>query len=91
MASPVVAGIVALMFAEAAARGVNLSIDQTIQILIGSARRNPPGGAAWNARYGNGRVSAAKAIQGVIATATGGGTATGAKKASNARGSKKKK
>lgn len=92
MASPAVAGIVALMFAEAAARGVSLSIDQTIQILTGSARRNPPGGTAWNDRYGQGRVSAAKGIQAVISMATGGGggTATAAKKAPKAGNSKKK-
>ena len=67
MASPAIAGIVALVFDEAVARGLNLSIDQTIQILTSSARRNPPAGAAWNDRYGHGRVSAAKAVKTIIA------------------------
>lgn len=67
MASPAVAGIVALVFDEAVARGLNLSIDQTIQILTSSARRNPPAGVAWNDRYGHGRVSAAKAVETTIA------------------------
>ena len=86
MAAPGVAGIVALVFEEAVARGINLSIDQTIQILTDSARRNPPGGAAWNDRYGHGRISAAKAIKAVIDMSAGGGggagAATTAKKAS---------
>jgi hypothetical protein len=75
MASPGVAGIVALVFEEAFARGLNLSIDQTIQILTDAARRNPPGGTAWNDRYGYGRISAAKAIQAVIDMSAGGGGA----------------
>ncbi len=75
MASPGVAGIVALVFAEAAARGISLTIDQTIQIITDSARRNPPGGSAWNDRYGYGRISAAKAIQAVINMGTNGGNA----------------
>lgn len=75
MASPGVAGIVALVFEEAVARGLNLSIDQTIQILTDSARRNPPAGAAWNDRYGHGRVSAAKAVKAVIDMSAGGGAA----------------
>lgn len=83
MASPGVAGIVALMFAEAAARGVYLTIDQTIQIIIGTARRSPPGGTAWHDRYGHGRISAAKAVKAVIDLstdrATTGASATSAK------------
>ncbi|MGL5096128.1 MAG: S8 family serine peptidase [Planctomycetia bacterium] len=76
MASPCVAGIIALMFAEAAARGVKLTIEQTIQIITGTARRNPPGGTAWHDRYGHGRISAAKAVKAVIDM--GGGTTSGA-------------
>ena len=78
MAAPGVAGIIALVFEEAVARGVNLSIDQMIQILTDSARRNPPGGTAWNDRYGHGRISAAKAIKAVIDMAAGGGGGAGA-------------
>lgn len=72
MASPCVAGIIALMFAEAAARGVNLTIDQTIQIITNTARRNPPGGSLWHDRYGHGRISAAKAVKAVIDLSSGG-------------------
>jgi hypothetical protein len=78
MASPAVTGIVALVFEEAAAQGINLTIDQTIKIITDSARRNPPGGVAWNDRYGFGRVSAVRAIQAVIAMGTGGGGGGGA-------------
>lgn len=83
MAAPVVAGIVALMFEEAAARGLKLTIDQTIQILTDTARRGPPGGTAWNDRYGHGRVSAARAVQAVIDLDTG-GTGTAAARRSTA-------
>ena len=93
MAAPGVAGIIALVFEEAVARGINLSIDQTIQILTDSARRNPPGGAAWNNRYGHGRISAAKAIEAVINMSAGrsgrAATAATAKKASKRRKPKK--
>jgi subtilisin family serine protease len=85
MASPGVAGIVALVFEEAVARGLNLSIDQTIQILTDSARRNPPAGAAWNDRYGHGRVSAAKAVKAVIDMSAGGGAGTKTRGAGTAK------
>ncbi len=92
MAAPAVAGIIALVFEEAVARGINLSIDQTIQILTDTARRNPPGGTAWNDRYGYGRISAAKAIQAVIDMSAAGGGGAGAaataKKASKSRKAK---
>jgi subtilisin family serine protease len=72
MASPAVAGLIALVFAEARARNLDLSIDQTRAIVIGCARRTPPPGAAWHDRYGHGRVSAAAALQAVIASPAGG-------------------
>lgn len=82
MASPGVAGIVALVFEEAAARGLNLTIDQTRALITDSARRNPPAGAAWHDRYGAGRISATGAIQAVIqlggAGPGGGGSVSGA-------------
>ncbi len=86
MAAPGVAGVVALVFEEAVAQGLKLSIDQTIQILTNSTRRNPPGGTAWNDRYGYGRISAAKAIQAVMSMgAAGGGAGTAAATAANSR------
>ena len=73
MAAPAVAGLIALVFAEAKQRGLNLSIDQTRKIVIDCARRTPPAGSAWHDRYGHGRVSAAAAVQAVISLAGGKG------------------
>lgn len=72
MAAPAVAGLIALMLAEARARGINLIIDQIRDMLITTARRNPPPGNAWHDRYGHGRVSAIAAVQEVIDLAPGG-------------------
>lgn len=88
MASPCVAGIVALMFEEAVARGLKLSIDQTIQILTTSARRSPPGGSQWNNRYGHGRISAARAVQAVIDMSAGTGAGSSDKRARTANTAK---
>lgn len=62
MASPAVAGIVALLFAEAAARGVSLKVDDVRNSLMSSARRLPPPGTGWHDRYGRGRASARDSI-----------------------------
>ena len=75
MASPGVAGIVALMLGEARSRGASLSAADIRDIVIGSARRGPPAGAAWNDRYGAGRIGATAAVNAVIAR-TGGAPAT---------------
>ena len=66
MAAPAVAGVCALVYAEAQSRGVDLSIDQLRTILESACRRNPPFGSDWDDRYGNGRLSAERAIQAVI-------------------------
>jgi hypothetical protein len=71
MAAPAVAGIVALMLAEARNRGLQLDIDQIRDILISTARRGPPAGAAWDDRYGAGRVDAAAAVGRVAAMGAG--------------------
>jgi subtilisin family serine protease len=63
MASPHVAGLIALLF-EAAPNP--LSIDETREVLAQAARSNPPL-AAPDARYGKGRVSAKASLQRVIA------------------------
>jgi subtilisin family serine protease len=73
MAAPATAGLVALVLAEARARGLNLTIDQTRKVVIDAARRNPPPGTKWHERYGIGRVSATAAVQAVIQMAAGGG------------------
>lgn len=65
MASPAVTGVIALVLAEAHAKGLKLTIDQIRDILAQTTRRNPPAGTGWNDRYGLGRVDASKAIQAV--------------------------
>jgi len=69
MAAPAVAGLVALVLAEARARSLNLTIAETRDIVTSAARRNPPHGMDWHDRYGVGRVSASAAVQAVIALA----------------------
>ncbi|HEV7913644.1 MAG TPA: S8 family serine peptidase [Albitalea sp.] len=68
MASPAVAGLVALVLAEAHARGKPLSSAQIRDVLIKSARLKPPA-AAWDARLGFGRISGKGAIAWLIADA----------------------
>ncbi len=64
MAAPAVAGVVALMLAEAKAKGLSLSIDQIRDILTKTARKNPPDPIEfWQPRYGNGRVDASAAVK----------------------------
>jgi len=58
MASPAVAGCIALLLAEAGASGRRLGVDEIRDIVIGSARSDPPPGPDWHDRYGAGRVSA---------------------------------
>lgn len=69
MAAPAVTGVLALMLAEARARGLSLTATQIRDILINSVRRNPPPGNAWDSRFGHGRVSASAAVAEVIALA----------------------
>ena len=62
MASPAVAGIVALILAEALGRGRDLVIAEIRNILAKSVNASPPSGSGWDPRYGLGRVDAAKAL-----------------------------
>jgi subtilisin family serine protease len=62
MAAPAVAGVVALLLAEARAAGQDLSASTIRDMLIATARLNPPDPAGWHPQYGNGRVSASGAI-----------------------------
>ena len=73
MASPAVTGIVALMLAEATARGLSLTIAQIRELLTDQARRTPPPAGQWHDRFGHGRVSAVGSVQAVIDLATGAG------------------
>lgn len=73
MAAPVVTGVVALMLAQATSRGIPLSAKDIRDILIRTARKDPPtvGGewdpdfGFWHPRYGFGRVSATGAVAAV--------------------------
>ena len=65
MATPAVAGLVALVLAEARARGVDLDAVTLRRIVVESARSDPPGPGGWDPRYGHGRVGAAEALRAV--------------------------
>jgi subtilisin family serine protease len=73
MSAPAVAGVVGLMLAEAKSRRVSLLADDIRDILIRTARKEPPtvGGhwdpeyGFWHPRYGFGRVSATGAVAAV--------------------------
>lgn len=79
MSAPAVAGVVALMLAEAQSRGVTLPVDKVREILIRTARKDPPsvGGdwdidhGFWHPRYGFGRVSATAAVAAVTSMKRG--------------------
>jgi len=68
MAAPAVAGVVALMLAEAKAKGVALSIEKIRNILQIASRQNPPDPTDnWHPRYGIGRIDANVAVNQVQA------------------------
>jgi subtilisin family serine protease len=63
MAAPAVAGVIALILAEAKAKGLNLTIDEIRDILTKTARPTPPEHTeGWHPRYGYGRVDAAACV-----------------------------
>jgi subtilisin family serine protease len=64
MAAPVVAGVVALMLAEAEALGMKLPVSTIRNLLQITARKNPPD-SVWDERYGWGRVDAKAAVEAV--------------------------
>ena len=66
MAAPAVAGVIALMLAEARARDGELSAGIIREVLQLAARSDPPQGDGWNDRYGVGRIDANAAVQAVI-------------------------
>jgi Subtilase family len=70
MASPAVAGLLALVYAEAKQHHLRLDIASVCKILIDSAR--PIDGVAWDSRLGKGRVDAHAAIQKVNSLAAQG-------------------
>lgn len=71
MAAPAVTGAIALMLAEAKARKRSLTIDQIREAAATTARRDPPPGSGWDARYGSGRISANGLVARVMGVAPG--------------------
>ncbi|HWO00988.1 MAG TPA: S8 family serine peptidase [Blastocatellia bacterium] len=71
MSAASVTGVVALMMAEAMARKISLNIDTIREILIETARTDPPvfgngdKNKTWDPHYGHGRVSAEQAVAAV--------------------------
>ncbi len=66
MAAPAVAGVVALILAEARAKGLKLSIDEIRDLLIRTARKTPPNHTdEWHPQYGHGRVDASACVASV--------------------------
>ncbi|QBR92915.1 S8 family serine peptidase [Nocardioides euryhalodurans] len=63
MASPAVAGCVAVLLAEAARRQRQLDVDEIRSIVAASCRPDPPVAGAWDDRYGAGRVSLAAMVK----------------------------
>ncbi|THU40449.1 peptidase S8 [Niastella caeni] len=55
MAAPAVTGCIALLYAAAAAAGKKLTIDELRTIITKKGRLNPPD-AAWDSRFGYGRI-----------------------------------
>jgi hypothetical protein len=66
MAAPATTGVVALVLAEAKARGISLSIDGIRSAVAESGRHDPPPGTGWEAQYGQGRIDASAAIVAVV-------------------------
>ncbi|MFV1964088.1 MAG: S8 family serine peptidase [Pirellulaceae bacterium] len=92
MAAPAAAGIIALMLAEAKARGIELSSEQIRKIVLDSARRTPPSGSDWHPRYGHGRFSAAAAVEAIMKLdETAETSAPGKKSPTGSRGKKRAK
>ncbi len=94
MASPAVTGTVALVLAQALAKGKSLSISEIRSIMIKTARKNPPATSpAWDPRFGFGRISALAAVNQVTASAVpppGTGSASAAAPRAKQQASKKK-
>ena len=65
MAAPAITGVVALVLAEAHARGIALDAASLRRILTESARSDPPPAGEWDDRYGHGRIDAAEALRAV--------------------------
>lgn len=68
MAAPAVAGIIALLFAEARRGNSNVSSAQLRSMLLACGSRNPPQSPPkWDSRYGFGRIAADSLIKALTA------------------------
>jgi subtilisin family serine protease len=63
MAAPAVVGVVAVLLAEAAARGLTLDAESIRRLVTETARDNPPAPGEWDPRYGYGRIDAAGVLR----------------------------
>ena len=71
MAAPAVAGALALLLAEAAARSIDLTAQQSRDLLLGTARSSQ-GQPGWDPRWGAGRLDVAAGLAALKATAVAG-------------------
>ncbi len=83
MASPCVTGLVALLLQESQQ---SLTAEQIRQVLIDTARRNPPTGNGWHPRYGHGRIDAKSAVAALVAPLAGARQAASVEYLSNGEG-----
>ncbi len=67
MASPAVAGCVAVLLAEAARAQRQLSIDEIRDFVVQSCRSDPPAAGQWDEQYGVGRISLAAMLAALAA------------------------
>jgi subtilisin family serine protease len=72
LAAAAVAGTVALMLSEAREQGIKLNADQIRDILIRTARKNPPNEIGWDPGFGYGRICATGAVADVGLVLEGG-------------------
>ncbi len=84
MAAPCVAGLVALILAQARSQNRSLTIAEIRQAVTTTARRAPPEGLGWDPRYGFGRVSARSAVSSMALNARGPVARTGRGRAAGA-------
>jgi subtilisin family serine protease len=73
MAAPHVSGLIALLMQ---ATPQALTTDQIRSAVLDFARRDPPNGTEWQARYGSGRINAAASVRSVVGFSPAGVTAS---------------
>jgi len=71
MAAPAVTGTIALVLGEAKKRRRSLESREIRELVVMAARKEPPAGAAWDPRFGNGRISTSDAVRQTMAITPG--------------------